>query len=144
MDDFMQSNSCATTADEVAFDHKTTRAPTAEAAAGARDRIVWDRLSDQPHQHAGRWEKTLIRLADAPSHVRDLAVAQIEPNPDQPRRRFDDAGLEALVSLESGLFADFYKYVWPLYSAEGGASWSTGTTIPGSTRCASSCLARRP
>jgi len=45
--------------------------PPAEKNASGRDRIVWDRLSDQPHQHAGRWEKLKIRFADAPEHLGD-------------------------------------------------------------------------
>lgn len=45
--------------------------PPAERNASGRDRIVWDRLSDQPHQHAGKWEKMRIRMADAPEHVAD-------------------------------------------------------------------------
>ena len=45
-----------------------------DADATARDKAVWDRLSDQPHQHAGKLEKTLIRLADAPGHLRDFAI----------------------------------------------------------------------
>lgn len=48
--------------------------PAAAEGAGARDKIVWDRLSDQPHQHASGVEKAAIRLADAPSHLVDLAV----------------------------------------------------------------------
>ncbi len=48
--------------------------PQIETDASARDKSVWDRLSDQPHQHAGRWEKRWIRLADAPDHLRDLGV----------------------------------------------------------------------
>ncbi len=48
--------------------------PPAEAGAGRRDKSVWDHLSDQPHQHAGRLEKLVIRLADSPSHLRDLAL----------------------------------------------------------------------
>jgi len=48
--------------------------PEAREDASSRDKTVWDRLSDQPHQHAGRWEKGLIRLADAPDHFRDLAI----------------------------------------------------------------------
>jgi len=47
--------------------------PPAEKNASGRDRIVWDRLSDQPHQHAGRWDKLRIRLADAPEHIADYA-----------------------------------------------------------------------
>ncbi len=48
--------------------------PAAAEGAGARDKIVWDRLTDQPHQHASGFEKTAIRLADTPSHLVDLAV----------------------------------------------------------------------
>jgi hypothetical protein len=41
---------------------------------------VWDPLSDQPHQHAGRWAKRLVRLADAPDHLRELAdIARSAP-----------------------------------------------------------------
>ena len=49
----------------------------APKGASARDKIVWDRLSDQPHQHAGRFQKSMIRLLDAPSHVRHLSVAAL-------------------------------------------------------------------
>ena len=48
--------------------------PDAPAEAGARDKIVWDHLSDQPHQHAGKFEKAKVRLADAPSHLHHLAI----------------------------------------------------------------------
>ncbi|PWB73457.1 MAG: hypothetical protein C3F15_09545 [Holophagae bacterium] len=48
--------------------------PAASAGAPARDKAVWDHLSDQPHQHAGRWEKLAIRIADAPEHLRDVAA----------------------------------------------------------------------
>jgi hypothetical protein len=48
--------------------------PAAPADAAPRNKAVWDHLSDQPHQHAGRWEKLAIRLADAPEHARDLAT----------------------------------------------------------------------
>jgi len=48
--------------------------PAAAAEASTRDRAVWDRLSDQPHQHATRGEKLMIRLADSPAHLRDLGV----------------------------------------------------------------------
>ena len=44
--------------------------PAAPKAAGARDKIVWDPLSDQPHQHASRIEKLAVRLADSGSHLR--------------------------------------------------------------------------
>jgi tRNA A-37 threonylcarbamoyl transferase component Bud32 len=48
--------------------------PAAPADASARDRVVWDRLSDQPHQHAGRFEKMRVRLADAGPHLVEGAV----------------------------------------------------------------------
>lgn len=47
--------------------------PQAPKEAGKRDKIVWDHLSDQPHQHAGRFDKLLVRLADAPSHLGNTA-----------------------------------------------------------------------
>jgi len=43
--------------------------PAAPASAGSRDKAVWDRFSDQPHQHAGRLEKLTIRLSDLRSHL---------------------------------------------------------------------------
>ena len=48
--------------------------PSAESGASARDKSVWDHLSDQPHQHATRSEKWAIRAADSPSHLRDAAI----------------------------------------------------------------------
>ena len=48
--------------------------PAAPVDAAVRDRSVWDHLSDQPHQHAGRWEKAAIRIADAPEHLGDMAI----------------------------------------------------------------------
>lgn len=49
--------------------------PPPPARAEARDKIVWDRLSDQPHSHAGRLERTLVRLADLPDHLASAAAA---------------------------------------------------------------------
>lgn len=43
--------------------------PEAPAEASNRDKIVWDYLSDQPHQHASKFEKLQVRLLDAPSHL---------------------------------------------------------------------------
>lgn len=43
--------------------------PDAPPEASSRDRIVWDHLSDQPHQHASRMDKLAVRLIDAPSHL---------------------------------------------------------------------------
>jgi len=48
--------------------------PPAPEKAGKRDLAVWDHLSDQPYQHAGRWSKLGIRLMDSPHHVADFAV----------------------------------------------------------------------
>lgn len=48
--------------------------PEAPAGAPARDQIVWDRLSDQPHQHAGRLSKLRVRLADASIHATTAAT----------------------------------------------------------------------
>ncbi len=48
--------------------------PEAPRDASARDKIVWDHLSDQPHQHAGRFEKLVVRLRDAPSHLRHTSA----------------------------------------------------------------------
>jgi tRNA A-37 threonylcarbamoyl transferase component Bud32 len=48
--------------------------PAAPADAGAREKIVWDHLSDQPHQHAGRLEKLGVRLADLGAHAGEAAV----------------------------------------------------------------------
>lgn len=48
--------------------------PPAEQGVGSRDKAVWDRLSDQPHQHAGAMEKLAIRAADLPSHLYDVGL----------------------------------------------------------------------
>ncbi|HTQ81483.1 MAG TPA: lipopolysaccharide kinase InaA family protein, partial [Thermoanaerobaculia bacterium] len=48
--------------------------PPPPTGAGHRDKVVWDALSDQPHQHAGRLEKLGVRLADARSHLEEGAV----------------------------------------------------------------------
>ena len=48
--------------------------PEAPKDADARDKIVWDHLSDQPHQHASRLEKLKVRAADLPAHLRGYAA----------------------------------------------------------------------
>ncbi|HEX5759823.1 MAG TPA: lipopolysaccharide kinase InaA family protein, partial [Thermoanaerobaculia bacterium] len=48
--------------------------PPPPESAAARDRVVWDRLSDQPHQHAGRLAKIGVRLADARDHLEEGTV----------------------------------------------------------------------
>ena len=49
--------------------------PAPEEGASARDKIVWDPLTDQPHQHASRWERTRVRIADVGDHARTLGAA---------------------------------------------------------------------
>ncbi len=49
--------------------------PAAASDVSARDKVVWDHLSDQPHQHATGLEKVAIRAADSADHLRDLAAA---------------------------------------------------------------------
>ncbi len=51
--------------------------PEAPEGASKRDQIVWDYLSDQPHQHAGKLDKLKVRLADAPSHVRNFSICAL-------------------------------------------------------------------
>jgi hypothetical protein len=54
--------------------------PPPPAGARARERIVWDALSDQPHQHATLGEKLWVRLADARHHLSDgLTTARAWP-----------------------------------------------------------------
>jgi tRNA A-37 threonylcarbamoyl transferase component Bud32 len=48
--------------------------PEAPAGAPVRDKIVWDHLSDQPHQHAGRLGKLRVRLADTAIHATTAAT----------------------------------------------------------------------
>ena len=48
--------------------------PEAPKDASARDKIVWDHLSDQPHQHASRLDKLRVRVTDLPSHLRQAAA----------------------------------------------------------------------
>ena len=48
--------------------------PEAPREAGARDKVVWDHLSDQPHQHAGRLDKLRVRAADAGAHATEAAA----------------------------------------------------------------------
>ncbi|MDH3745160.1 MAG: hypothetical protein OES47_08680 [Acidobacteriota bacterium] len=72
--------------------------PEAPRDASSRDRIVWDELSDQPHQHAGRLSRTVVRLSDLPAHLEAAwCVARAAPS---IRRRYRE--LEA--SLNQGEF----------------------------------------
>ncbi len=48
--------------------------PPPEEHASRRDRVVWDRLSDQPHQHASRWDKLTVRVRDVGAHVRTVGA----------------------------------------------------------------------
>ncbi|MEJ2086521.1 MAG: hypothetical protein P8Y44_12730, partial [Acidobacteriota bacterium] len=49
--------------------------PAAPGGVSKRDRVVWDRLSDQPHQHASRIERLSVRLGDARFHLREAGAA---------------------------------------------------------------------
>jgi len=54
--------------------------PSPEEGTAAREKAVWDPLSDQPHQHASRAERWRIRMADAGVHgAAALAVARSLP-----------------------------------------------------------------
>ena len=69
--------------------------PPPPEAAEIRDRAVWDRLSDQPHQHAGRLARARIRLGDLPKHLRAAtALAGALP---RIRRRYRQLGAERLA-----------------------------------------------
>jgi hypothetical protein len=70
-----------------------THIPAVERGASSRDKIVWDALSDQPHQHASRLEKLRVRVADAPAHLRSLAIATRALRRARPRQREIMAGL---------------------------------------------------
>lgn len=61
----------------------------------AREKIVWDRLSDQPHQHASKWEKARVRALDVPEHLGFLLSA-VKAAPTVRRR---------VRALEAGRFA---------------------------------------
>jgi hypothetical protein len=61
--------------------------PPPPPGAAARDRIVWDALSDQPHSHAGRWGRLAARVADLPDHAKSaLALAGAVPRIRRRRR----------------------------------------------------------
>ncbi|QQR74779.1 MAG: hypothetical protein IPJ17_04095 [Holophagales bacterium] len=51
--------------------------PLPPVGARVQDRAVWDPLSDQPHLHAGRSGRALVRLQAAPTHLRALAAATV-------------------------------------------------------------------
>ncbi len=49
--------------------------PAAPKGASKRDRMVWDGLSDQPHQHASRLERLSVRVGDIGHHAREAGAA---------------------------------------------------------------------
>lgn len=67
--------------------------PDAPEGASSRDKIVWDYLSDQPHQHASKLDKLKVRLADAPSHLGNLAICATAAPKVHSRYRELKAGL---------------------------------------------------
>ncbi len=77
--------------------------PPPPERALVRDRAVWDRLSDQPHQHAGRLARTGIRITDLPQHLRAAtALAGALP---RIRRRYRELSAELLAPL--------VPFAWP-------------------------------
>ena len=74
--------------------------PAASDGASSRDKTVWDRLSDQPHQHASRGEKFGIRLADSPGHLRNLGV--VAASAAMVRRRY--------LELKTALYEHPYTF----------------------------------
>ncbi len=54
--------------------------PSPPVGASSRDKIVWDHLSDQPHQHATRGERARVRVADTLAHG-SAAVALVSAAP---------------------------------------------------------------
>jgi hypothetical protein len=78
--------------------------PPAPEGAVARDKIVWDALSDQPHSHASRLERAKIRVADFGSHARSVA-ALVGAAP-RIRRRYRELARSAVAPfpwLEPGI-----------------------------------------
>ncbi|HSS77319.1 MAG TPA: lipopolysaccharide kinase InaA family protein [Thermoanaerobaculia bacterium] len=75
--------------------------PDAPAGAGSRDKVVWDRLSDQPHQHAGRLDKLKVRMGDVSAHAAQLAtVAGSLPRIWRQYRQLKDNLYKAPVDFE--------------------------------------------
>ena len=74
--------------------------PPAPRDATAREKVVWDHLSDQPHQHAGRLEKLSVRLADGGAHL-ETAIAMARSAPRIWRR---------YRQLRSGLWAEPFAF----------------------------------
>lgn len=91
--------------------------PRAPEEAAARDRVVWDALSDQPHLHASRFDKLKARLADADAHLSQTA-ALIRAAP-RVRRRYRE--LKRSLYTDPGPFAGAGVAVRP---------WPEGTTDP--------------
>ena len=54
--------------------HPHVHIPQAPEGTTSRDRAVWDGLSDQPHQHATRFQRLSVRIADAPLHGREWSA----------------------------------------------------------------------
>ena len=76
-----------------------------EAATGSRRRRPRPRLRLRPSSEAlmttgawdGAWRRSCRRPRSASRSFRDIPVGMIQPNPDQPRKRFDPESIEALA-----------------------------------------------
>ena len=77
--------------------------PAAIEGASSRDKAVWDHLSDQPHQHATFGEKTAIRLADLPSHLRDLKTVTFSASAVRKRYRSLKESLYTRATVFDGI-----------------------------------------
>ena len=57
--------------------HAHVHIPAPVVGASVRDKIVWDPLTDQPHQHASRWQRTRVRVVDLGDHLRTFGAAAL-------------------------------------------------------------------
>ena len=66
--------------------HGHVHIPPPPKEASPRDSTVWDRLSDQPHQHAGRLQRVSFRWSHARAHLTLMSI--LLANLPQLRRRY--------------------------------------------------------
>ena len=72
--------------------HPNPHIPVPAPTAPSREKMVWDALSDQPYQHAGRRERILIRLRDSRQQARNYFGAVFTIPRVAPRYRALKAG----------------------------------------------------
>ncbi len=54
--------------------HPHVHIPPAPRGASTREKVVWDALSDQPHQHAGRFERVVSGLRESGGYLYGLSL----------------------------------------------------------------------